>query len=197
MKRIIIVLCFLLIVFGITGCNNSNEITTTVETIQTAVNNNQEHILTPEKLTTEEYTITSALLDNVHKFSFVVPEGDIVNLTIFCKYYHDGELVEEEKLSSSGEEGDSTVNIFIATTGQSRAIMSIKKNNTNKRLVYAPDVNIDLFEYTALYEKTEIEKGKEITLLTLRGPKKNPNEDSLHEETKYTDMMYITVRFDF
>ena len=193
MKRTIIILSFFLIVFGITGCNNSNEITTTAE----KVNNNQKYIMTPEKLTTEEYTITSALLDNVHKFSFVVPEEDTVNITVFCKYYHDGELVEEEKLSSSGEEGDSTVNIFIATTGQSRAIMSIKKNNTNKRLVYAPDVNIDLFEYTALYEKTGIENGKEIRLLTLRGPEKNPNEDSLHEETKYTDMMYITVRFDF
>lgn len=156
--------------------------------------------LTPEKLASEEHNLASALLDNVHKYSISNPNIWTVDIILKCKYYHNGELIEEGVLLSEGRHSDDTITIYLAIVSDARVIMSIKRlkdaDQINNRLEYTPNANTNLFEYTTINKEIEIYEGNEIPLLVLRSSTENPNADPMIPESSYEDMLFLTMSID-
>lgn len=156
--------------------------------------------IVPEELTDDEKGTATALLDNVHKFTIKNPDGKSINITLYCRFYHNVELIDEDRLVSEGDAGDKDITLYFATEHGSNAIMSVTRTGTsgtsNQRKSYSPDVELHLSDLTSLKETIEIENGKEITLVTMKSSENNPSADPDIPESKYEYMLFVQCMID-
>lgn len=192
-----------LVLLSLTACapsqNNTtgydNETTNAADITENTTTAEDAYVLTPEQLTSDEYILATSLLNNVYKYRISIPCKS-ADIALKCKYYHNGELTKEDELTSKIDSSDMKATIFLALQSEGKVIMAVRSTDgserTNDRLDCSSENNVEFFEFISLNDKTEIEPGSEILLLTLRSSVENPDADSAHPESRYEDMLFIT-----